>query len=151
MAQKQQEAFRREQEQQEMKRQTQASKVLSKEDVLHLFEAHERQWAALPSLEELGWYSFPWPVWKKPKDPEDLGSTQIAAYVLSQFYPGDKSKSTKDRVKEHIKRWHPDRFETKYLPKVRPGEREKVKHGAGVVARALNEMLTRSNVHDVFS
>jgi hypothetical protein len=149
-ARKQQEAFRREQEQQEMKRQAQAGKILSKEDVLQLFSTHERQWAALPSSEELLWHNFPWPVWKTPKDPEDLTSTHIGAYVLSQYYPGDKSKSTKDRIKEHIRRWHPDRFETKYLPKVREGDREKVKEGAGVVARVLNEMLTRSNVHDVF-
>jgi hypothetical protein len=133
-----------------MKRQAQAGKILSKEDVLQLFTVHERQWAALPSSEELLWHNFPWPVWKTPKDPEDLTSTHISAYVLSQYYPGDKSKSSKDRIKEHIRRWHPDRFETKYLPKVRQGDREKVKEGAGAVARVLNEMLTRSNVHDVF-
>lgn len=150
-ARKQQEAFRREQEQQEMKRQAQMGKILSKDDVLQLFEVHERQWAALPTLDELGWYSFPWPVWKKPRDPEDLTSTHIGAYVLSQYYPGDNAKSSKDRIKEHIRRWHPDRFETKYLPKVRLGDREKVKVGAGVVVRVLNEMLTRSNVHDMFS
>jgi hypothetical protein len=134
-----------------LKRQAQASKILSKEDVLQLFAVHERQWAALPSSEELRWHNFPWPVWKPPKDPEDLTSIHIGAYVLSQYYPGDKSKSSKDRIKEHIRRWHPDRFETKYLPKVREEDREKVKEGAGVVARVLNEMLTRSNVHDVFS
>jgi len=150
-ARKQQEAFRREQEQQELKRQAQASKILSKEDVLQLFATHERQWAALPNLEELRWHSFPWPVWKPPKDPEDLTSIHVGAYVLSQYYPGEKSKSSKDRIKEHIRRWHPDRFETKYLPKVKQEDREKVKEGAGVVARVLNEMLTRSNVHDVFS
>lgn len=150
-ARKQQEAFRREQEQQELKRQAQASKILSKEDVLQLFAVHERQWAALPGSGELRWHNFPWPVWKPPKDPEDLTSIHIGAYVLSQYYPGDKSKSSKDRIKEHIRRWHPDRFETKYLPKVREEDREKVKEGAGVVARVLNEMLTRSNVHDVFS
>jgi hypothetical protein len=150
-ARKQQEAFRREQEQQELKRQTQASKILSKEDVLQLFAVHERQWAALPNLEELQWHSFPWPVWKPPKDPEDLTSIHVGAYVLSQYHPSEKSKSSKDRIKEHIRRWHPDRFETKYLPKVKQEDREKVKEGAGVVARVLNEMLTRSNVHDVFS
>ena len=150
-ARKQQEAFRREQEQQELKRQAQASKILTKEDVLQLFSTHERQWAAIPNSVELFWHNFPWPVWKPPKDPEDLTSTHIGAYVLSQYYPGGESKSSKDRIKEHIRRWHPDRFETKYLPKVIQEDREKVQEGAGVVVRVLNEMLMRSNFHDVFS
>ncbi|KAF7979267.1 hypothetical protein HWV62_42950 [Athelia sp. TMB] len=144
-ARKQQEAFRREQEQQEMKRQAQMGKILSKDDVLQLFKIHEGQWSSLPTLRELGWNSFPWPVWKRPREPEDLTSTHVGAYVLSQYYPGAENKSSKERIKEHIRRWHPDRFETKYLPKVVPEEREKVKAGAGVVARVLNEMLTRSN------
>src|SRR6202011_5548704 len=108
-----------------------AGKILSKEDVLQLFNTHERQWATLPSSAVLYWYSFPWPVWKPPKEPDDLTSFHISAYVLSQYYPGDKSKSSKDRIKEHIRRWYPDRFETKYLPKVIQEDREKVQEGAG--------------------
>jgi hypothetical protein len=59
---------------------------------------------------------------------------------LSQYYPGEKSKSSKDRIKEYIRRWHPDRFRTRYLPKVVQEDGEKVKENAGVAARVLNEM-----------
>ena len=115
--------------------------LTKEEDVLHV---HDHQWAAISNSDELFWHDFPWPVRKPPKDPEDLTSTRIVAYVLSQYYPGGESKSSKDRIKEHIKEWHPDRFETKYLPKVVQEDREKVQEGARVVVRVLNEMLTLS-------
>jgi hypothetical protein len=66
--------------------------------------------------------------------------------MQSPLYPDkDKSRTPKDRIKEHIKRWHPDRFETKLLPKVVEDEREKVKYGAGNVARYLSDLLRKEN------
>ena len=64
----------------------------------------------------------------------------------------DKSRTPKDRSKQHIKRWHPDRFETKLLPKVAENEREKVKQGAGNVARYLSDLLRKENEsnHNIF-
>ncbi|KDQ60294.1 hypothetical protein JAAARDRAFT_125679 [Jaapia argillacea MUCL 33604] len=119
------------------------SKVLSKEDVIQLYQRHERQWGIINGAEMLTWDSFPWPMFKRPTSPEDITTVAIGAYVLSPHYPGDKVG--KDRIKEHIRRWHPDRFETKLLPKVVEGDQERVKEAAGVVARGLNELLTRSN------
>ncbi|KAI0795682.1 hypothetical protein C8Q75DRAFT_711719 [Abortiporus biennis] len=116
---------------------------MTKEDVLNLFDEHDRQWKRLPTLDILTWNSFPWPTLRKPHTVEDLSTTAMSAYVLNPHAPGDKSD--KDRIKEHIRRWHPDRFETKLLPKVRADEQEMVKEGAGVVARNLNELLTRSS------
>lgn len=148
-ARKQQEQFRKEQERLENERQAKMSKIMTKDDVIQLFATHERQWNLITTAEELGWYSFPWPVFKKPSEPEDITTVAISAYVLSPHHQSDKS--TKDRIKEHIRRWHPDRFETKYLPKVRADEQDKVKEGAGVVVRGLNELLTRSNINSAFS
>jgi hypothetical protein len=102
------------------------------------------------SAPKLRWDTFPWPVFRKPSVPEDLTADAIAAYVLSAAVPTESGKSDKDRIKEQIKRWHPDRFETQLLPKVNEEEREKVKEGAGSVARALNELLTRSNTAGLF-
>lgn len=142
-ARKQAEAFQREQERVERERQARAGKVMSKEDVLRLYEEHERQWLRIPTLDMLSWATFAWPMLKKPSSPEELTTTAISAYVLNPYAPGDKSE--KDRIKEHIRRWHPDRFETKLLPRVRSDDREKVKEGAGQVVRSLNELLTRSS------
>ncbi|KAI0937618.1 hypothetical protein AcV5_000416 [Taiwanofungus camphoratus] len=151
-ARKQQEQFQRMQEQAERERQAKTVKQLTKEEVVQLFEEHERRWTRLTAMDVLSWHTFPWPMLKTPESPEDLTTIAISAYIFSPHYPGDKSKSDKDRIKDHIKRWHPDRFETKLLPKVREDDREKVKQGAGLVARNLNELLTRSsNANDFFS
>ncbi|EIM87708.1 uncharacterized protein STEHIDRAFT_42161, partial [Stereum hirsutum FP-91666 SS1] len=98
-------------------------------------------WQTLKTGDGFGWDSFPWPMFKRPSEPEDITTTQVGAYVLSPHSPS--TKSSKDRIKDHIKRWHPDRFETKILPKVVEEDREKVKAGAGWVARSLNELLSR--------
>ena len=147
-AKKRQEQFRLEQERLERNREVKAGKHLSKEEADWQFETHHRQRSEVYNFDALRWDSFPWPILKSSFVPDELTTT---AYVLSPHYPGDAGKTLRDRIKEHIKRWHPDCFDTKLLPKVVEGEREKVKHVAGLVARCLNDLLTRSNVTSVFS
>ena len=52
-------------------------------------------------------------------------------------------KKARDRLKEQLLRWHPDRFEGKWLTRVAEEDREEVKKGVGQVARALNELMNR--------
>ncbi|KAM6492225.1 hypothetical protein JOM56_011949, partial [Amanita muscaria] len=101
-------------------------------------------WKDLNTFNVLRWDSFPWPMLRRPKTVEDIMESTIFAYLFTKFYP-DNHKSEKDRVKEHIKRWHPDKFNTKYLPKVIEDDKERVKEGAGVVVRGLNAILTKMN------
>ncbi|KAI0764014.1 hypothetical protein BD413DRAFT_483245 [Trametes elegans] len=115
-------------------------KQLSKEEVIKLFEEHERRWTTIAALDVLSWALFPWPMLKPPSDPEQITYVEVQAYVLSPHHPGDKAP--KERIKDYLRRWHPDRFETKLLSKVREGERETVKEGAGAVARHLNKLLS---------
>ncbi|KAI0776367.1 hypothetical protein BC629DRAFT_1290551, partial [Irpex lacteus] len=126
----------------ERQRQAKAGQMLTKEAVVQIFDDHDRMWSRLAALDSATWSSFPWPTLKKPSTPEELTTTAISSYVLNPYNPSDKSE--KDRIKEHIRRWHPDRFETKLLPKVRSEDRERVKEGAGQVVRSLNELLARS-------
>ena len=146
-AESQQEQFRRDQEKKEAERQLKsAGRPLSKEELQRVFDHHERLWTRLNTLNELSWNDFPWPTFKPPSNPDDMSLPQISAYMQSPLYPDkDKTRTTKDRIKENIKRWHPDRFETKLLPKVVGDEREKVKHGAGNVARYLSDLLRKEN------
>ena len=138
-ARRQFEQFQREQEAQQRRTEQKAMRQLSKEEVIKLFEEHERRWARFPSLDFLSWHSFPWPMLKQPNDPEQLTYIEIQAYVLSPHQPADKTP--RERIKDYLRKWHPDRFETKLLPKVREDDREKVKEGAGAVARHLNKLL----------
>jgi hypothetical protein len=128
----------------ESERQAKSAKMLSREEIMRLFEAHENKWRQLKDCDNLGWNSFAWPVFKRPTEPEEMTASAIGAYVLSRYAADASSKSSKDRIKDHIKRWHPDKFETRILPRVVEEERERVKAGAGFVVRGLNELLSRN-------
>ena len=62
----------------------------------------------------------------------------------------EKAKKTKDRIKDQMKKWHPDRFETKYLPRVQDRWKETVKQGAGNVTRHLGDLLRKENEGNLF-
>jgi hypothetical protein len=123
-----------------------AGKPLSRDEIQRVFEHHERLWSRLPSISELSWVDFPWPVLRPPSNPDDISLVLVNAYLSAPFLPEkEKAKSLKDRIKEHLRRWHPDRFESKVLPRVLDGEKEKVKQGAGNVVRYLNDLLRKEN------
>ncbi|KAI0252992.1 hypothetical protein BJV78DRAFT_1198379 [Lactifluus subvellereus] len=144
-ARQQQEQFRREQERLESEQQAKSVKMLSREDLIRLFENHENKWRQLKDGDkDLGWNSFAWPVFKRPSEPEEMTTPAIGAYVLSRYAPGASSKNSKDRIKDHIKRWHPDKVEIRILPRVVEEEREKVKAGAEAVMRGLKELLDKN-------
>ena len=126
----------------ESERQTKSAKVLSREELIRLYENHENKWKQLKDSNNLGWNSFAWPAFKRPSEPEEMTTSVISAYVHSKYAPGAE-KGHKDRIKDQLKRWHPDKFETRILPRVVEEEREKVKAGAGLVVLGLNELLNK--------
>ena len=149
-AQQREEQFRREQARlamQDHERQAKTGKTMSKEEVTKLFDAHRSQWDKIQTMGSLIWEDFPWPMFKRPKSPDDLTSPAITAYMLSSVHPQDRA--TKERIKDNIRRWHPDRFNSQLLTKVKESERERVSEGAGSVARILNDLL-RMHSQDTF-
>ncbi|CAL1709227.1 unnamed protein product [Somion occarium] len=141
-AKRQAERFKKEQERAEREREAREARSLSQPEFLRLLEEHDRLWNLLPQAEHLGWASFPWPSLKKVNRVEDLTPEAIGSYYLNHLWPVEKSP--KERIREHIRHWHPDRFESTYLTKVRDSDHEKVKEGAGIVARTLNDLLRRT-------
>ncbi|KAL1731773.1 hypothetical protein EV714DRAFT_208093, partial [Schizophyllum commune] len=101
-------------------------------------------WQTLASSTRLDWTTLPWPLLRAPAGPDDITASGVEAYVRSP----DEGRTARDRVRELLRKWHPDRFETKLLPLVAEEEKERVKEGAGAVVRALNECLTRLNSGD---
>ncbi|KAK0192400.1 hypothetical protein F5146DRAFT_501235 [Armillaria mellea] len=143
----QQEKFRAEQQRLERERQAkEAGRIMSKEEVVRLFQSHETQWQKLTKgeIENVIWDAFPWPMVKKPKDVADINAGAIQAYVLNPHFPNNNGKGDKDKIKEQIRRWHPDRFE-RLMPRVAEGDRDRVREGAGEVVRGLNDLLTKFN------
>ncbi|TFK59955.1 hypothetical protein BDN72DRAFT_726391, partial [Pluteus cervinus] len=103
-------------------------------------------WSKIPSYVTLKWEDFPWPVVLPPQaappPPSSRSRSTSSSYSLSSNSSGSSLAHAK--ILEQIRQWHPDRFEVKYLRRVEDEkERERVKDGAGMVVRWLNEMLGR--------
>jgi hypothetical protein len=125
---REQERLRREQARQE------------REEAIRLFDKHETQWTHITEANNLRWDSFPWPMLQQPGAPGEITTDAIRTYMLSPHH--DQSRSIKDRIRRHIRRWHSDRFDTGVLQRVMSeSERESVRIGAGAVTRALNEVM----------
>ncbi|EIW77109.1 hypothetical protein CONPUDRAFT_168122 [Coniophora puteana RWD-64-598 SS2] len=147
-AQQQEARFRQEQVRLEQERLSKESRALSRMDIIRLFDSHQSQWDKLHSRATLSWDDFPWPMFRCPIGPDDLTVAGISAYMLSPLQPTDKT--VKERIREGIRKWHPDRFETQVLWKVKEEDKERVKEGAGSVVRCLNDLL-RSSTKVLFS
>lgn len=139
------------------------------------YSRYEEKWSTLPTLSTIRFSDIPWPVYTSalttPSSPyapqpsyqsglrapkpinsiEQLTTTTIAPFILSPHH--SEGKSRKDRIKAELLRWHPDRFNGRYLNKVNatipPGaeesEQDRVKNCVGQVARCLSDMLTMSD------
>ena len=145
----------------ETARQEQEGKKASKKDakkgdIAAIFETHNRMWASVQEKADLRWRDFPWPMFRPPFNPEEIKIPLIKAYLECDHHPDaakysseasrmakDKEKEIKSRIRDLMKKWHPDRFETSFVKKVIEEEREMVREGAGSVARALGELLNR--------
>ena len=121
---------------------------LSEEEYESLVISHDQQWDAINSLPHLQWADFPWPLlsFSNATKKEDLTLEAVADYVFAPLRLHHDRAMSKERLKEIIRRWHPDRFEVKYLTRVvNLHEREMVREGAGMVVRFLNDLLGKWN------
>ncbi|KZS86601.1 hypothetical protein SISNIDRAFT_420711 [Sistotremastrum niveocremeum HHB9708] len=118
------------------------SAAAQKKKIIDAFQDYVARWQGLNAHTTIRFATIPWPVLndKLVTSPEQLTSTLIAAFLLSPHHSGDKSR--KDRIKAELLRWHPDRFEGRYLAKVVESDKENVKAAVGEVARCLSDLLS---------
>jgi hypothetical protein len=134
------EAERREAERKTRKTSINSMRLVPDRSVLEVWNAYESGWAAMTTATQLRFRSIPWPTLNPVSSPEMLLPIQIAAFILNPQH--SQGKSRKDRLREALLRWHPDRFESKWLNKVAEEDRDSVKEGVGCVVRALNDLLS---------
>ncbi|GJJ10070.1 hypothetical protein Clacol_004296 [Clathrus columnatus] len=108
-----------------------------------LWEMYEKQWVAMAQTSHLRFRSIPWPVMIQITSPEQLLPIRIAQFIFHPMHSQGKSKEK--RIREALLKWHPDRFNSKWLHKIAPEDHDKVVDGAGRVVRALNELLNGVN------
>lgn len=120
-----------------------ASQSTGKDNVVRAWNKYESDWTNLKEHAVLRFRIIPWPLLKAVTTTDEITANAVGALVLSPHH--SQEKKARDRLKEQLLRWHPDRFEGKWLPRVVEEDREDVKKGVGQVARALNELMNREN------
>jgi hypothetical protein len=107
------------------------------------WEDYQKRWIELlqrPSsdtpITPITFISIPWPVFSKEN--MELSNRTISEFLLSPDHSKDLSR--KQRIKEALRIWHPDRFVGRLMDNVVEEDRESVEEGVGSVVRILNAM-----------
>jgi len=113
--------------------------------------AYDAQWKQLLAATDtddkmLAFSDVPWPVFdSRMAKPEDFTLEAVSAFLLpptgADVDEEVARKERKDKLREAMLRFHPDKFEGRILALVRDKDKEKVKEAVGVVARILGELL----------
>ncbi|KAF8305529.1 hypothetical protein DL93DRAFT_2036514, partial [Clavulina sp. PMI_390] len=88
----------------------------------------------------LSFASIPWPTEWQPRSSDDITNEAIKSFILSPLH--SSSKQPRQRLREQLLRFHPDRFEGRWLHRVRESDREQVRSAMNSVVRCLNEALS---------
>ena len=112
------------------------------------WDYYEARWkkcmASEPFDSLLKFRDIPWPVFDIPTVTEHLTTGNISVFLLYGIHGDDgitESKLRKERIREALLRWHPDKFEGKMGSRLDPREREMVAEGVGIVVRCLNQLM----------
>jgi len=100
---------------------------------------------------ELAFHDIPWPVLaayrRQRSEPKKIGVEDLSAEAVSSFLlpelrseVGNNKKDKKDRLRDAIRRFHPDKFE-RFINRVKKEDRAMVLDGIGQVSRVLNSLL----------
>lgn len=113
--------------------------------------------------EELRFEEIPWPVLLTEVGPsldtkahslpridvQDLTMEAVSAFLIPGGRPADSSttdaetmkKERRDKLRETMLRFHPDKFEGRIMQRVREKDREMAREAVGRVARIVNDLL----------
>lgn len=123
-------------------------------------ESYERRWKDL-SIERadarhLKFEDIPWPIYAahvKQRTPTALALEALTADAIATFIFRDASlakgptsdatekKERKERLRETMLRFHPDKFEGRLMKRVRESDQTRVREAVGQVVRALNTLM----------
>ncbi|KAH7345625.1 hypothetical protein B0J17DRAFT_640604 [Rhizoctonia solani] len=107
------------------------------------WQRYEDYWTELSNSDapvRLTFQSIPWPVFSQPTSISQLNSRTIGAFLLSSLHDGGGS-TRRDRIRNAMRLWHPDKWVGRYMTRVDPRHATAVKDGVNAVARALTELL----------
>lgn len=99
---------------------------------------------------ELSYTDIPWPIYGKSKLEKKSVSLFLSNLALLPIQGGiisgkEGREAERKILREAIRNFHPDRFLSKVLPRVRKGEREKVKEGMEICSRVLTDLIMENS------
>ncbi|KXN85373.1 hypothetical protein AN958_11473 [Leucoagaricus sp. SymC.cos] len=102
---------------------------------------YEGGWETITnSTTPLGFEDIPWPTKLVPVTPSDITPNAIVVLLLSPFHSPKQTR--KERLRSAQLRWHPDRFR-RIMIRVREEDKEAVEEGVGIIARCLNDLMSK--------
>ncbi|KAG8740129.1 hypothetical protein FRC12_016103 [Ceratobasidium sp. 428] len=115
--------------------------------------AYDERWAQLRAgqaqPEELAFTDLPWPTYPPPRlplPPEALSRQAISAFLLSPLHSIGKPR--RQRLREALLLYHPDRFMAKWMGIIREVDAPSVKEAVGRVARVLTGLVEEGDQAD---
>lgn len=90
---------------------------------------------------ELAFAEIPWPIYHTPagKAEEEFTKDAITAFLLAGLE--DDKKGRKDVLRETFLRYHPDKFEGRFMQRVKQKDKERVREAIQQISRVLNHIL----------
>ncbi|KAG9312125.1 hypothetical protein JVU11DRAFT_7413 [Chiua virens] len=130
-------------------------------------QRYEQRWKALLDNRTkdhgpLTFKDIPWPLFpaqlskQRVSDSslkmEEISSEAVAAFLLpdsgdnaTSVKNRDVSRRKRDKIKETLLRYHPDKFEGRLMNRVPESDRENVREAVGQVARVLNVLMSEQS------
>lgn len=118
--------------------------------VQYAWETYEARWKAMqdgqfpPPGQYLSLSDIPWPVVGSIRLVNELEDGRFEGFLLAPGVDGVvNAKVLKQRARDAMLRFHPDRFEGRWMHQILESDRAAVKEGVGRVIRFLNELSAK--------
>jgi len=109
------------------------------------FQVYDAKWEELKkskTLTSVMLCEMPWPVFAQGcTSPDHISQRSMEEFIFHPHRVGMENKSRKDRLKTEMLRFHPDKFNSHIVSKLRECDRDKAVEIAGAVARILTRMM----------
>ncbi|CCO32001.1 hypothetical protein BN14_06053 [Rhizoctonia solani AG-1 IB] len=131
-------------EREDNERKSKRRQAKEQQSVVEGWIAYEARWAQMRPSEttSFGFVDLPWPCHPPPRlplDPDALSKQTISAFLLSPLHSIGKPR--KQRLREALLLYHPDRFVAKWMGRVKKEDAQVVHDGVGRVTRVLTGLV----------
>ncbi|KAF8555812.1 hypothetical protein OG21DRAFT_812174 [Imleria badia] len=135
---------REEQERQGRSNAEQAHRSTQDEQIRQYFTMYEAKWHELRtsnSTPPIHVQEMPWPVLGVIYSADQITYQDVRTFLFHPLRPGVEGKTARDKVKSEVLRFHPDKFNTRIVPKIESSQQAVAQEIAGAVARILTTIM----------